>query len=536
LQELLQTQTSWNVATLHKIGSKTKGEIFFGGQFKPQPPFPLFCHQIGIMMPKITTRNKRVQEIIDRRNRINQQQTAWAEIKRIGNITHKTTGVGYRRYIPPEDRLLSSELKDGEWKGQRCFIIGGGSSLKDFDFSKLKNELTIGINRAYEKIDCTINFAMDKRFFNWLYQGRLGEEAKERWDKYRGYKVWINAYGYKYPEDIFMVPSIGNDGFSWSLKDGLSTGNNSGYGALNLAVCLGANPIYLLGYDMKGKNGKQSWWHKGYPEPQGENVYKSFISRFEKIAPELKKRGIKVINLNPYSKLKCFEFDKFNNIEKIKYPVIISFYTIETGYEKEIERLKDSLRRFNLEHKIYSFEPTGTWRGNLNYKSKTILMALDEFKDRDIVFVDADAIIKRSPFLFTKLSEREEHHIAAHFYEYSPRSGDANELLSGTLWIRNSAKGRKLIRTWHNIALKRSNVRHQKCLKLAMIEMIKKGQLKKSDIYKLPFSYTCIWDYPQAKTCEPVIIHYQASRKLRKEVGYGINLIRSDQIDRTVEI
>ncbi|GAB4580916.1 MAG: DUF115 domain-containing protein [Anaerolineales bacterium] len=39
-------------------------------------------------------------------------------------------------------------LKDVH-KGQRCFIIGNGPSLKNTDLSKLKNEYTFGMNRVY---------------------------------------------------------------------------------------------------------------------------------------------------------------------------------------------------------------------------------------------------------------------------------------------------------------------------------------------------------------------------------------------------
>jgi hypothetical protein len=39
-------------------------------------------------------------------------------------------------------------LKDVH-KGQRCFIIGNGPSLKNTDLAKLKNEFTFGMNRVY---------------------------------------------------------------------------------------------------------------------------------------------------------------------------------------------------------------------------------------------------------------------------------------------------------------------------------------------------------------------------------------------------
>ena len=41
-----------------------------------------------------------------------------------------------------------SALKN-EYKGERCFIIGNGPSLRKTDVSKLKNEYTFGMNRIY---------------------------------------------------------------------------------------------------------------------------------------------------------------------------------------------------------------------------------------------------------------------------------------------------------------------------------------------------------------------------------------------------
>ena len=41
-----------------------------------------------------------------------------------------------------------TKLKD-KYKGERCFIIGNGPSLRKTDVSKLKNEYTFGMNRIY---------------------------------------------------------------------------------------------------------------------------------------------------------------------------------------------------------------------------------------------------------------------------------------------------------------------------------------------------------------------------------------------------
>ena len=265
-----------------------------------RPPLKSFTQMV-------TTHDLRVVRIVEKKIKEEESRKNWAELiqKGFGGTP------GEFPYMPVESRHFSEILEDGAWKGQRCFIVGGGESLKGFDFSKLSGELVIGVNRAYEKVDCTIMFAIDNKLYNWIVKGNLGQEAKEKFDNFKGHKVWIDSAKYPYPKDIFLLDCAGSSGLSHSMKDGLFAGENSGYAALNLAVCLGANPIYLLGFDMGGKH-----WHEDYPEKQSQSVYEKYKANFIKAAPELKQRGIKVINLNSDSALRCFEFGKFEDIRR----------------------------------------------------------------------------------------------------------------------------------------------------------------------------------------------------------------------------
>lgn len=53
-----------------------------------------------------------------------------------------------------EDPLYQASIKriqalQDKYKGQRCFIIGNGPSIKDTDLTLLRNEVTFGLNRIY---------------------------------------------------------------------------------------------------------------------------------------------------------------------------------------------------------------------------------------------------------------------------------------------------------------------------------------------------------------------------------------------------
>ena len=82
-----------------------------------------------------------------------------SSIKRLARLTlgehgYNTIGNLYVRWQAGKDpqykdsiqRILT--LKD-KHKGQRCFIIGNGPSLRNTDLTLLKNEITFGLNRIY---------------------------------------------------------------------------------------------------------------------------------------------------------------------------------------------------------------------------------------------------------------------------------------------------------------------------------------------------------------------------------------------------
>ena len=219
-----------------------------------------------------------------------------------------------REHIGIKPEMLWEVLPNNSWKGQRCFIIGGGFSLNRFDYSLLKDDLTIGINRAFEKFNPTISFFSDTRFWGWLEQGHFGEGTKEKF-KSQKIKVAFNYIDFPYPDGVLKVNEYQNDYISFDLNNGIMLGDNSGFAALNLAICLGANPIYLLGFDMKNINGRANW-HEGYPEKAPGNIYDLYLKHFERNAGLIKERGFKVINLNPKSELKCFEFGNIEDVFK----------------------------------------------------------------------------------------------------------------------------------------------------------------------------------------------------------------------------
>jgi hypothetical protein len=135
-------------------------------------------------------------------------------------------------------------------------------------------------------------------------------QVREKWNAYKNPRVMLCPVS-PYPIDpnVYFVKRLESKTISLEISEGIYGGSNSGFGALMLAIALGMSPIYLLGYDMRITG--QTHWHSGYPgqtfnDQQRKN--QGFADLFKEFAEPISKLGFKVINLNPFSELKCFDF------------------------------------------------------------------------------------------------------------------------------------------------------------------------------------------------------------------------------------
>lgn len=140
----------------------------------------------------------------------------------------------------------------------------------------------------------------------------MNGDMKKAWEEFKGYKVFLDLLQKRKIPGCYQLYSNTETqgGLTHTMKKGLVNGDNSGHGALNLAYCLGANPIYLLGYDFyfAGPQKKRSHFHKVYRYDLGEASFKSFIKFFKKTSEILRRLGVQVYNCNPKSHLKFFDF------------------------------------------------------------------------------------------------------------------------------------------------------------------------------------------------------------------------------------
>lgn len=174
------------------------------------------------------------------------------------------------------------------------YIVGGGASLKNFDWTRLSGRRVIAVNRAYETLPfAEVVYFSDLRFWVWNQSALLQHTGRKITSAVKIKKKRI--------ENVRITGLTGID-----TKEGcIRQGNNSGYGAINLAVHLNAKRIFLLGFDMKFSGG-QCHWHDGYPVLNTEKMLQQMIHYFDTMVDPLSTLGVQVVNLNLESNLTCF--------------------------------------------------------------------------------------------------------------------------------------------------------------------------------------------------------------------------------------
>lgn len=185
-----------------------------------------------------------------------------------------------------------------------CYIIGGGPSLKGFNWSLLDGKFVIAINCAYDVLPNAqvIYFTDDDWYF----------EHKEKLAKHSAIKV-KGSLDPKKIKDKDLVQYHLTRANGLVLKEGcLAHGQNSAYAAINLAsVHWGFKNIYLLGIDMKwGEPGnkKTSHWHSGHTRIDGESIYTLMMRNYATLVNPLRDRGVKVVNINDPKTTKLTSF------------------------------------------------------------------------------------------------------------------------------------------------------------------------------------------------------------------------------------
>ena len=186
--------------------------------------------------------------------------------------------------------------------GDDVFVIGGGPSLRNFDFEKLAGRKVIVTNEAFTLVPSAVALVFVDHHWWAARQGAV--QARPFTGQVVGRGPYRDAYG---RSGVTRVAY--RSGEAWSMDPRLLGGRNSGLAAVNAAWLMGAERIFLLGFDMGASQGRNNF-HNLYPESPAAPAHRYvgiFIPEFEKAAKRLETiGGGVVINLTPGSALRCF--------------------------------------------------------------------------------------------------------------------------------------------------------------------------------------------------------------------------------------
>jgi hypothetical protein len=189
-------------------------------------------------------------------------------------------------------------------------------------------------------------------------------------------------------------------------------------------------------------------------------------------------------------------------------PLFISFYTPD--YEADVVRMMKSLDEHDLNYQVEVMEDLGGWHANCAHKPKFIWDMMDAHPGRDLVWIDADAVVRSRPAIFESKLGCD---IGAVRFDH-PRMKKRHEILSGTVFVRPTVGARRLVDRWIELCEEHPNRWDQRCLRDALGELVP----DKVRWLQLPVSYAYIngmFEVMFPKT-EPVIEHFQHSREMRK--------------------
>lgn len=221
-----------------------------------------------------------------------------------------------------ETQLRFESFKD-KYKGQRCFIVANGPSLRisDLDRFDAKHEITFGMNRIYALFDKTTwkpTFYMSQD--PTVLRACLTETRKQ----IQHSTVFVKIPG----EPKYDIPGAVNydldyanadNGTAPKFLDGkdcrFADGKSVTYTALQLAVYMGFTAIYLVGADCSYSNDNKHITPDSYPDkrmydprkmgmpPDVEYLFKAYKSARE----YAESHGINIYNATRGGMLEVFQ-------------------------------------------------------------------------------------------------------------------------------------------------------------------------------------------------------------------------------------
>lgn len=183
-------------------------------------------------------------------------------------------------------------------------------------------------------------------------------------------------------------------------------------------------------------------------------------------------------------------------------PLVVAYYT--EGYLEEVNRLKDSLVRYEIDHEVVIRPGDDSWRQAAHMRPAFLQDMRGRYPGRPLLSLDADAEVLSDPLL--PAMARLQGDVGVHFLNGKTRQ-------PGTMWLRPTPATDRFLARWAALNRAYPGARDIVTCNRAFIDT--RGLV----VDKLKPAYCWIADkfvdkYPNSK---PVIVQHQASRTHRTE-------------------
>lgn len=195
------------------------------------------------------------------------------------------------------------------WDDRPVAVIGGGPSLKEFDFERLRGCHVLAVKGSVFDVPwADAGFGLDMpRYAEWR-EKLAGLPTRVYWAVPEDQ---LDKTGPPPSPNITFLRRL--DGQQISEDPGaIYGGGTSGFGALQICIHKRARAIVLLGYDYDGAYDAASGFRHNdqhYIKRRAQSQYNwiEWASHFAIYAPYFRKHNISIVNACPGSAIDCFQ-------------------------------------------------------------------------------------------------------------------------------------------------------------------------------------------------------------------------------------
>lgn len=187
---------------------------------------------------------------------------------------------------------------DRRWSG-RCIVAAPGPSLTEEVAELCRGERVIAVNDAYRLLPwADVKYACDAA---WWEVHRMNVLTGERWTSH---SLAPKNDKRSMSDGFHVIEGRNGEGFSRDPAV-IHYASNSGFQAVNLAILFGADPIILVGFDMREVGGKRHFFGNHKAPLRDGHPFPVWVGHFARAAKKLGPAP-RIINATPGSALTCF--------------------------------------------------------------------------------------------------------------------------------------------------------------------------------------------------------------------------------------